>query len=294
MKIATAAYPLDPLPDWTAYKTKLTDWVQRAAGQGAELLVFPEYAALELSMLAGPEAAGDLERCLHVVSDLIGDVDDLHADLAVRHSVHILAASAPVFDEAFGARPVNRARLFTPGGARGVQDKQIMTRFERDPWDVVPGGKLQIFDTSLGKLAILICYDSEFPMLGRAVCDADLLLVPSCTDALSGYSRVRIGSMARAMEGQCVSVMSSIVGAASWSPAVDENVGMGGIFGPPDVGFPSTGVIAEGTLNQPGWTVGEVDLSRVAHVRADGGVLNRSHWADQTGRDSLATVVPLR
>ena len=294
MKIATAAYPLDPLPDWTAYKTKLTDWVQRAAGQGAELLVFPEYAALELSMLAGPEAAGDLERCLHVVSDLIGDVDDLHADLAVRHGVHILAASAPVFDEAFGARPVNRARLFTPGGARGVQDKQIMTRFERDPWDVVPGGKLQIFDTSLGKLAILICYDSEFPMLGRAVCDADLLLVPSCTDALSGYSRVRIGSMARAMEGQCVSVMSSIVGAASWSPAVDENVGMGGIFGPPDVGFPSTGVIAEGTLNQPGWTVGEVDLSRVAHVRADGGVLNRSHWADQTGRDSLATVVPLR
>ncbi|MDO5757761.1 MAG: carbon-nitrogen hydrolase family protein [Rhodobacterales bacterium] len=294
MKIATAAYPLDPLPDWTAYKTKLTDWVQRAAGQGAELLVFPEYAALELSMLAGPEAAGDLERCLHVVSDLIGDVDDLHADLAVRHGVHILAASAPVFDEAFGARPVNRARLFTPGGARGVQDKQIMTRFERDPWDVVPGGKLQIFDTSLGKLAILICYDSEFPMLGRAVCDADVLLVPSCTDALSGYSRVRIGSMARAMEGQCVSVMSSIVGDAPWSPAVDENVGMGGIFGPPDVGFPSTGVIAEGTLNQPGWTVGEVDLSRVAHVRADGGVLNRSHWADQTGRDSLATVVPLR
>lgn len=294
MKIATAAYPLDPLPDWAAYKAKLTDWVQSAAGQGAELLVFPEYGALELSMLAGPEAAGDLERCLHVVSDLIGDIDDLHADLAARHGVHILAASAPVFDESYGQRPVNRARLFAPGGGRGVQDKQIMTRFERAPWDVVPGNKLQVFETSLGKIAILICYDSEFPLLARAVSDADLLLVPSCTEALAGYSRVRIGSMARALEAQCVSVMSSTVGAAPWSPAVDENVGMGGVFGPPDIGFPETGVIAEGVLNQPGWTYGDVDLARVAHVRADGGVLNRSHWGDQAGRDAAPIVASLR
>lgn len=294
MKIATAAYPLDPLPDWAAYKTKLTDWVSNAAGQGAELLVFPEYGALELSMLAGPEAAGDLEGCLRATSDLMADVDDLHADLAAQFGVHILGASAPVFDDELGPRPVNRASFFAPGGGRASQDKQIMTRFERTPWDVAPGGKLQVFDTALGKIAILICYDSEFPMLARAVNDAELLLVPSCTDTLAGYSRVRIGSMARALEAQCISVMSSIVGDAPWSPAVDVNVGMGGIFGPPDTGFPATGVIAEGVMNQPGWTIGEVDLARVAHVRADGGVLNRAHWADQGGRDTPPPLVPLR
>jgi predicted amidohydrolase len=207
--------------------------------------------------------------------------------------VHILAASAPVMDSAIASRPVNRARLFTPGGAMGVQDKQIMTRFERDPWDIAPGGPLRLFDTALGRIGILICYDSEFPLLGRAVAEADLLLVPSCTEALAGYSRVRIGAMARALENQCVSVMSSVVGEAAWSPAVDQGAGMGGIFGPPDVGFPSTGVIAEGVMNAPGWTYGEVDLARVAHVRADGGVLNRSHWADQTGRDSPPDVILL-
>jgi predicted amidohydrolase len=294
MKIATAAYPLDPLPDWAAYKAKLTEWVAGAAGQGAELLVFPEYGSLELSMLAGPAVAGDLEGCLRAVSDLMVDVDDLHADLAAAHSVHILAASAPVFDDTIGARPVNRARLFAPGGGRGIQDKQIMTRFERTPWDVAPGGKLQMFDTALGKIAILICYDSEFPLLARAVSEAELLLVPSCTEALAGYSRVRIGAMARALEAQCVSVMSSIVGDAPWSPAVDVNVGMGGIFGPPDIGFPSTGVIAEGVLNRPGWTIGEIDLARVAHVRADGGVLNRAHWDDQSGRAAAPPVMRLR
>lgn len=293
MKIATAAYPLDPLRNWSEFRDKLTSWVADAAGQGAELLVFPEYGAMELSMLAGPEVAGDLERCLHAVSDLIGDVDSLHADLAARFGVHILAGSAPVVDDSIAARPVNRARLFAPGGSVGVQDKQIMTRFERDPWDIAPGGPLRLFDTALGRIAILICYDSEFPLLGRAVAEADLLLVPSCTEALAGYSRVRIGAMARALEAQCVSVMSSIVGDAPWSPAVDEGTGMGGIFGPPDIGFPATGVIAEGVLNSPGWTYGEVDLARVAHVRADGGVLNRSHWADQTDRDAPPEVTRL-
>jgi predicted amidohydrolase len=293
MKIATAAYPLNALTSWGDYAAKITDWVADAAGQGADLAVFPEYGAMELAMLDGPEVAGDLERSLHAVSNRTADVDDLHSTLAVRHGLHILAASAPVFDADLGARPVNRARLFTPSGGCGVQDKQIMTRFEREEWDVVPGGPLRLFETSLGKIGILICYDCEFPLLSRALQDADMILVPSCTEALAGYWRVRIGAMARALEMQCVTVMSSTVGDAGWSPAVDENTGMGGIFGPPDTGFPPTGVIAEGTLNRPGWTFAEVDLARVAHVRADGVVLNRRHWAEQAGRDMQVTSTPL-
>ncbi len=294
MKIATAAYPLDVFASWADYAEKLGAWVADAAGQGADLAVFPEYGAMELATLAGPEAAGDLEQSLHAVSERIRDADDLHADLAARHGLHILAASAPVFDPDLGARPVNRARLFTPTGARGHQDKQIMTRFERETWLVAAGGPLKLFDTAIGKIGILICYDSEFPLLGRALAEADLILVPSCTEALTGYSRVRIGAMARALEAQCVSVMSSIVGTADWSPAVDVCTGMGGIFGPPDTGFPPTGVIAEGVMNRPGWTMAEVDLGRIAHVRADGVVLNRHHWADQAGRDGAPVREPLR
>lgn len=294
MKIATAAYPLDALGSWGAYARKLTDWVAGAAAQGADLAVFPEYGAMELAMLAGAEAAGDLERSLHAVSSVMGDACDLHAELAAKYGLHILGASAPVFDPDLGERPVNRATLFSPTGARGHQDKQIMTRFERETWHVAPGGPLKLFDTALGKIGILICYDSEFPLLGRALAEADLILVPSCTEALTGYSRVRIGAMARALEAQCVSVMSSIVGRAEWSPAVDVCTGMGGIFGPPDTGFPPTGVIAEGVMNRPGWTMAEVDPGRIAHVRADGVVLNRRHWAEQVGRDRALTSEPLR
>ncbi|WP_037309070.1 carbon-nitrogen hydrolase family protein [Ruegeria halocynthiae] len=280
MKVATAAYNLDWLDSWAQYEDKLDRWVAQAAGQGAELLVFPEYGALEVSTLDGAEDAGDLERSISAVSDRMEDVQRLHARLAKEYNTYILGASATVI--AGPGRPVNRAAIYAPDGGQDHQDKQIMTRFEREVWDIAPGGPLKLFDTALGKIGVLICYDSEFPLLGRALQDADLILVPSCTEALSGYWRVRIGAMSRALENQCVTVMASLVGSNDWSQSVDMNTGTGGIFGPPDRGFPPTGVLAEGTLNQPGWTYADVDLATIADVRADGHVLNRTHWDEQT------------
>ncbi len=291
MKIATAAYPLDVMTSWAQYEDKLAKWVSEAAGDGAELLVFPEYGAMELSTLAGPKIAGDLEKCLFAASDLLQDADAVHVRLAAEYGVHIVAASCPAATE---TRPVNRARLIAPNGQVGIQDKQIMTRFEGEVWDVVPGGPLQVFETDLGKIGILICYDSEFPLLGRALTECDVICVPSVTETLAGYWRVRIGSMARALENQCVTAMSSVVGQADWSEALGSSFGTGGIFGPPDRGFPETGVLAVGEINVPGWTYAEADLAQIAEVRRDGIVLNRSHWAHQDGRNMPAPLVTMR
>ena len=291
MKIATAAYPLDVLTSWSAYEDKLAKWVGEAAAQGAELLVFPEYGAMELATLAGLDVAGDLEASLHAVSDRMLDADKVHVRLAAEHGVHIVAASGPADT---GTRPVNRARLITPTGQIGVQDKQIMTRFENEVWDVIGGNNLQVFDTALGRIGILICYDSEFPLLGRALSECDVIAVPSVTETLAGYWRVRIGAMARALENQCITAMSSVVGAAGWSEALGTSYGAGGIFCPPDTGFPATGVVAVGEINSPGWTYADVDLAQVAHVRADGVVLNRRRWTMQHGRDTAAINVRLR
>ena len=189
-------------------------------------------------------------------------------------------------------RFVNRARLFAPNGKVGVQDKLIMTRFEREEWGVSAGGPLRLFDTVLGRIGINICYDSEFPLLARAQVEAgmELLLVPSCTEALHGYWRVRLGAQARALEGQCYAVHSPTVGLAEWSPAVDSNRGAAAVYGPPDRGFPDSGVVALGELDKPQWLFAEVDLARVSALRADGGVLNASHWTEQPGANNLPPV----
>jgi predicted amidohydrolase len=290
MKIAAAAYPLDRFDSWIDYAEKQVAWVREAAHAGADLLVFPEYGRMELAALTGE--AHDLEASLHAASALAEKADHLMADLAQGYGVHILCPSGPVFEEG-RERPVNRAWLLGPDGDApflAYQDKQVMTRFERETWNVVPGDPLEVIDTALGRIGVLICYDAEFPLLGRALVEqgAEILLVPSCTDSLHGYCRVRIGAMARALEGQCVVVQSPTVGDAPWSPAVDENVGAAGIFGPPDLGFPGDGILAQGALNEPGWVVAEIDRAAIARVRAEGAVFNHAHWPESVSRAGLS------
>jgi predicted amidohydrolase len=281
-RVAAAAYPLEPLHDWAAWSARLSAWVADGAATGARLLVFPEYAAMELAYLAGPDVAGDEMACRAAVSDRLPEADALHADLAARHGVHILAGSAPCF--AGGGRPVNRARLFAPSGAAGHQDKLIPTPYERDPWDIAPGGGLVLFDTALGRLGVLICYDSEFPLPARALAEAGagVILIPSCTETPAGASRVRIAARARALENQCVTVAAPLIGPAPWCPPVATNTGRAGIYGPPDLGFPDSGILAEGAPDAPGWVVADTDPAAIDRVRAAGHVRGFVHWPEQT------------
>lgn len=283
MILAAAAYPLTAHADFAAYAAKITAWVETAAAQGADLLVFPEYGSMELASLAPREVSQDLEAALHEVARHGAAVDALHCQLAAKHNLFILGASAPYFGN---ARPSNRATLYGPQGIIGQQDKQMMTRFEREEWDVIAGKPLQLFDTAIGKIGVLICYDSEFPLLARALIEAgaQILLVPSCTDSLAGYTRVKVGAMARALEGQCVVVHAPTVGLCDFCPAVDENVGAAAIYGPADKGFPESGILAQTALNAPGWAIAEIDLAAIETVRASGAVFNLQHWPEQATR----------
>lgn len=277
MKIAAAAYPLDWFEDFAHYEAKIEDWVR--AANGAQLLVFPEYASMELASLGGRAVAGDLELSLGEVSRHAAQVAELHKRLSRDYDCVILAASAPHFS---AGRPVNRATLYAYGEVLGAQDKQVMTRFEREEWDVIGGDGLQVFDCAAGRIGVLICYDSEFPLLGRVLAKAgvEILLVPSCTDTVAGFNRVRIGAMARALEGQCIVVQAPTVGFCDWSPAVDENHGRAAIYAPPDGFWPETGIVAEGEMDRPGWVFADVDLDRVAQSRSEGAVLPFAHWSE--------------
>ena len=285
VRIAAAQYPLDRYASLSDYKSKLARWIVDAAGNGAELLVFPEYGAMEYAAASGPTAS-DLTRSLAAVSDAIAEMDVVHAAVARAHGVHLLAASGPC--RLPDGRYVNRARLFTPSGHSGFQDKLIMTPFECD-WGITPGAELAVFETTLGCIGIAICYDSEFPLLVRALCEAgaEIILIPSCTEFVSGFHRVRTAAMARALENGCVTVQSSTVGDAAWSPAIDKNTGAAGIFMPAENGLSETGVLAQGPLNHPQWVFATVDLGALRRVRAAGEMRNTLDWRLQPGAQPL-------
>jgi predicted amidohydrolase len=287
VRIAAAQYPIEELASFAAFETKLGAWVSEAAGAGAGLLVFPEYAALELAALAGRGVSGDPRGALEAVQSYLPAYEAAYAAQAKQHGVYILAGSAPVrlADGAY----VNRAWLFAPSGASAWQQKCVMTRFEAEEWGISPSEGLTVFDTAVGKLGVAICYDSEFPLIGRALAEAgaEILLAPSCTETVAGYHRVRVSCAARALENQIFAVQSPTVGDAPWLAGLEANAGAAGVFAPPESRFCADGVIAQGTLNAPQWVYADLDLEALARIRADGEVLNARDWLLQPGVAAL-------
>ncbi len=294
VRVAAAQYPIDAVASWDAYAEKISRWVADAVDGSAQLLVFPEYGAMELARSFAPEVWGDLQASIDFIGGLRGSIDALHAELAEQHQVHIVASSLP--ERGADGVAYNVARVMSPKGRIREQRKLIMTRFERERWKIQGGRDIMVFDSRIGTFGIALCYDAEFPLISRAMSEAGaaMILVPSCTDSIAGYFRVRVAAQARALENQCYVIQSPTVGEAPWSPAVDSNVGAAGVFGPPDLGFPDNGVVALGSMNEPMWLYSELDLTAVTRVRLEGQVLNNKHWREQPGASTLrAQVVEL-
>ena len=292
LKVAAAQYPIDQPATLDAWRDKIARWVADGAETGAEVLVFPEYAAIEQAAALGEKVYGNLDATLQAVAELEGERVGLHQELAAKHRLHILVGSGPV--RKGEGRYVNAAQLVTPKGSIGVQEKLIMTPFETD-WGISAGTQARVFDTVLGLVGINICYDSEFPLLARAMAEAgaELLLVPSCTERVSGYHRVRTGSRARALENQIAAVVSPTVGDALWSQAVDRNTGAAGIYVPSEPTVSDTGILAQGELNASQWVAAEVDLARLRHLRSSGEMRNYIDWPNQPGATKLADKVEI-
>lgn len=285
LRFAACQYVFPLCPDWTAYAAHLEDCVAEGARDGASLLLLPEYAAMALTGLLPGEERGDLHHSISALQPLIPQWLELCENLARRHQIHFCPGSAPVLDEDGIYR--NRAFLFGPEGLIGHQDKIIMTRFEREQWFIGAGVEgLEVFETAIGRLGILICYDNEFPMLARHLAEreVDLVLAPSCTDTEAGAHRVRIGAQARALENQFAVLVSPTAGKAPWSPAVDENFGRAALYVPSDYGMPPDGIFAQSPrmfTDTRCWLGGEIDLSGVRALRTQGQVALFRDWPEQ-------------
>jgi predicted amidohydrolase len=247
--------------------------VAQAAWGGAQMLLMPEYAALELALGEAPDLAGELARGVAAGAAAL----EVMRAVARRHKVWLVPGTLPF---ARDGQVVNRAPLLAPDGRVAFQDKYVMTRFEAEEWGVSPGALPAVFDTEFGRIGIAVCFDAEFPSLVRAQVEAGawLILVPACTDTAHGYSRVRIAARARAMENQCFVAVAPTVGAAPWSGALDANCGQAGVYGPVDRGFAASGIVAEGAMDAADWVFADLDPGPLEAVRRDGAVRNHLSW----------------
>jgi predicted amidohydrolase len=298
-RVAAAAWPITEVGTMAAWRRKLADWLTSAADGGAALAVIPEYASMELTSVLPSAGASDLQLQLARLQRLLPEYREAYATLSQRTKLTVVAGSFPELDER-GAAYRNRARVFVAGASEAVGasecyvEKLQMTRFEAETWGITGGSRQLVISTPAGRIGVAICYDSEFPLISRRLVEAgaQILCVPSCTDTMAGYHRVRIGCQARALENQCYVIQAPTVGAAPWSVAVDDNVGAAGCFGPPDRGLPPDGVLALGAMSEPAWLFADLDLRLLDHLRRDGQVLPYRDWHQPAHLQGTVEVAP--
>ena len=287
LRLGLLQYGVTRIASLGAFAAKFDALVAEGAA-GADLLVMPEYACMEVAAADTRGIASPQEE-LRAVCARTGALLDLMRASAMRHRVWLLPGSLPWPDPDGTVR--NRAPLIAPDGAVAFQDKRVMTRFETEQWGVRAGAPPAVFDTPWGRIGIAVCYDVEFPPLVRAQVEAGawLILTPACTDTLHGFNRVAVSAQARALENQCYVAIAPTVGDAPWLATLDANRGHAAVYGPIDRGFPPDGVLARGPLDMPGWVFASLDPDRLASVRQDGAVRNHRDWPDAVPDATPAT-----
>lgn len=143
--------------------------LEALAAQGVKFAVFPE-AFLTGYCVASHEAAQAIAIPAHHES--------------IRHiqsAVDRLDMMAIVgFAERFGDALYNSAALLEPGREERIYRKVHLPCIGLDRF-VEPGNEIEIFETAIGKIGILICFDLRIPEAARtlALKGADILCVPT-------------------------------------------------------------------------------------------------------------------
>lgn len=277
-KIATAQYPItffNSIEDW---KSHIEEWVQSAAVENADILLFPEYGAIELTSIFTKEIQQNIHQQLIELQKLHDVFCDFFILLAKKYNTIIVA---PSFIFQSGSSFFNRVYVFSNKGNIGYQDKFFMTRYEDETWGIHSGEKIvTVFEADWGKFGIQICYDIEFALGANVLCNAgaELILSPSCTETMRGATRVHVGARARAMENQVYVVVAQVVQDALWAPAVDINFGYAAAYSTPDINFPEDGILTIGTPQAAKWLFVNLDFEKIREVRTNGQVFNfKSH-----------------
>jgi nitrilase len=191
--------------------------VARAAGEGAALVVLPEYFCLlgktDRDKLSVAETPGD------------GPIQRMLAETARAHRLWLIGGTLPLQAEQAAAvegdavdRVMNANLVFSPEGELVARyDKMHLFAYDngRERYDearTLRAGRTPVaFDAGGWRVGLSVCYDLRFPELYRALTrpPCELLSVPSAFTYTTGAAHWEVLLRARAIENQCYVVAAA-------------------------------------------------------------------------------------
>ncbi|WP_151445612.1 carbon-nitrogen hydrolase family protein [Lacisediminimonas profundi] len=199
MKVA--AIQMVSSPDVGENMARARQLVADAVGQGARLVLLPEYWPIlgmrdtDKVAVAEPFGAGPIQQWM--------------AETAREHGIWLIGGTVPLVSPEPG-KVLNTCLVYGPAGELVARYDKIhlfgFTRGEEsynESRTIRPGSEVASFEAPIGRVGLSVCYDLRFPELYRAMGTCSLIVVPSAFTWTTGRAHWEILLRARAIENQC-------------------------------------------------------------------------------------------
>jgi predicted amidohydrolase/GNAT superfamily N-acetyltransferase len=271
VRVACVQYGQRRIHSFDEFRQMTLYFIDVCADYRSDFVVFPELYTLQLLSIEN-EPIPPNEAIRHITAHEPA-IMDFFRDAAVKYNVNIVAGSTPSLR---GDAVYNVAHVFKRDGTHVSQDKIHPTPNEAYWWNIVGGDDVQLIETDCGPVAVLICYDTEFPELCRYLTDQGIyvLFVPFLTDERQSYCRVRYCAQARAVENQIYVAMSGSCGNLPNVQNMDIHYAQSCILTPCDFPFARDGIAADTTPNVEMVAFADLSLRALRAARHNGTVRN--------------------
>ena len=192
----------------------LVEAVERAAGEGADMLFTPEMSGVldrNSARAAGAIVAEEADVALAATREA-----------AAKHGLWVHVGSLAVHGPSDDGRRANRAFVIDDQGAiRARYDKMHLFDVDlpdgqsiRESASYIPGERAVVVDTPWCRLGLAVCYDLRFPDLFRALSDAGatMLAIPAAFTVPTGRAHWHVLLRARAIEAGAFVVAAAQTG----------------------------------------------------------------------------------
>ncbi len=186
---------------------KVQALTQEAASQGAQLVVFPEAfvsaypRGLTFGAVVGNRTAEGREqyRCYwDSAVDVPGPAVDILADIARQQQVYLVIG---VIERDGGTLYCTVLFFSSEGRYLGKHRKLMPTASERLIWGFGDGSTLPVFETPLGRLGAVICWENYMPLLRMTMYAKGIQLY--CAPTADGRDSWLATMQHIALEGRC-------------------------------------------------------------------------------------------
>jgi nitrilase len=169
---------------------KLAALTAEAASAGAQLVVFPETFvsvypsstwAKAFGGWADPRAKAAFARVSRSAVEIPGPAADRLGDIAREHGVWLVTGVNET-DPARNGTVYNALLYHGPDGSLALKHRKLVpTNHERLVWGQGDGGGLRAFETSLGRIGGLICWENYMPLARFALYESGIEIYVAST-----------------------------------------------------------------------------------------------------------------